>query len=113
MTEIFMRNKKTGSQVRVYEFFSLEGNPQALVFDESLYKTSGYGWTRIKLSNLLPLDMPLDNNSLVSKTEKNKIKKRLKLIYAEWETTDGKVFDHEHLEDAIKYEKELMEKEGE
>ena len=33
---------------------------------------------------------------------------RLKLITAEWQCTDGTVFTHEHLEDAIAYEANLM-----
>ena len=61
----------------------------------------------MKMSRLIPLDLWI-NGEFCSKTKKNKIKSRLKLISAEWQCTDGTVFTHEHLENAIRHEAELM-----
>lgn len=115
---IEMKIRKTGETVRVYNF-SIEGAVSyATIYAPGLAaKQQGNGWQTVKVSALVPLDFWIDDG-FCSKTKKNKIKSRLKLVSAEWECTDGVVYTHEHLEDAIKHEAELMgeeldeEKEG-
>ena len=112
---IEMKLRKTGETVRVYDVSVDAGNSYATIFSPSLAgKQSGNGWQTVKMSALVPLDFWIDGG-FCSKTKKNKIKSRLKLISAEWQCTDGSVFTHEHLEDAIKHEAWLMgeELEGE
>ena len=110
-----MKWRKTGETVRVYGV-SVEGNiSYATIFIPSLAgKQNGNGWQTVKMSALIPVDFWIDDG-FCSKTKKNKIKSRLKLISAEWECTDGTVFTHEFIEDAIRHEATLMgeELEGE
>ncbi len=112
---IEMKLRKTGETVRVYSASVEAGCSYATIFSPSLAgKQAGNGWQTVKMSALVPLDFWVDDG-FCSKTKKNKIKSRLKLISAEWQCTDGTVFTHEHIEDAIKHEAKLMgeELEGE
>ena len=115
---IEMKLRKTGETVRVYNFSNDGTTALATIYSPSLAgKQQGNGWQTVKVSALVPLDFWIDDG-FCSKTKKNKIKSRLKLISAEWQCTDGTVYTHEYLEDAIKHEAELMgeeleeEKEG-
>jgi hypothetical protein len=65
------------------------------------------GWQTVKMTALIPPDFWV-NDGYCTKTKKNKIKSRLKLISAEWQCIDGTVFTHEYLDDAIKYEATLI-----
>ena len=105
---IEMKFRKTGETVRVYNFSTDGTSSLATIYVPSLAgKQQGNGWQTVKVSALIPLDFWIDN-SFCSKTKKNKIKSRLKLISAEWQCTDGTIYDHEHIEDAIQHEAELM-----
>ena len=116
MNEYFeMIFRKTGNVVRVYNISVENGISFATIFDTNVAGAqNGNGWQTVKMSKLIPLDLWV-NGEFCSKTKKNKIKSRLKLISAEWQCTDGSVFTHEHIEDAIKHEAALMgeELEGE
>jgi hypothetical protein len=105
---IEMKLRKTGETVRVYNL-SIDGtSSQATIFSPNLAgKQQGNGWQTVKISALVPIDFWVDDG-FCSKTKKNKIKSRLKLISAEWQCTDGTVYTHEYLEDAIVHEAELM-----
>lgn len=105
---IEMKFRKTGETVRVYNF-STDGNMSlATIYVPSIaVKQHGNGWQTVKTSALVPLDFWVDD-CFCSKTKKNKIKSRLKLISAEWQCTDGTVYDHEHIEDAISHEAKIM-----
>lgn len=110
---IEMKLRKTGEIVRVYGVsVAVEtGCSYATIFNSGLAsKQSGNGWQTVKMSALIPLDFWV-GDAFCSKTKKNKIKSRLKLISAEWQCTDGTVFTHEYLEDAIKHEAKLMDEE--
>ena len=110
-----MKVRKTGETVRVYSIFVNNGCTCATIFSPRLAgMQNGNGWQTVKMSTLIPLDYWSDDG-YCSKTKKNKIKSRLKLISAEWQCTDGTVFTHEYIEDAIKHEAKLMgeELEGE
>ena len=107
MNPIKMKLKRDETPVDVYQIYTEDTTPMAIVFDITQYRKSGGGWYRIKLSQLLPLDVPGNNKSILSKTEKNKIKSRIKLHYAEWECTDGCLYGD--IDDAINHEKTLME----
>ena len=110
---IEMKLRKTGETVRVYNF-STEGILSfATIYIPSMaIKQNGNGWQTVKVTALVPLEF-WPNDKLCSKTKRNKIKSRLKLISAEWQCTDGAVYAHEYLEDAIKHEEELMAEEFE
>jgi hypothetical protein len=101
--------RKTGEMVRVYGISVENGVSMATIYRAS---TAGIGqpangWMTVKMTALVPPDFWV-NDAYCTKTKKNKIKSRLKLITAEWQCTDGTVFTHEHLEDAIAYEAKLM-----
>ena len=104
-----MRKRKNGEIVRVYHIF----DSMATTFSPSLYKSKGNGWEKLKLTQLIPIDMPLENNEVISQTEKNKAKKRMKILYATWLTSDGSEWDHADIEEAIEHEIELMRREEE
>lgn len=113
---IEMKLRKTGETVRIYNFSVENGCPHAIIYSPSLAsKQGGNGWQIVKASALIPVDFWIDDSktdkNFCSKTKKNKIKSRLKLISAEWQCTDGTVYTHEYLEDAIKHEAELMNEE--
>ena len=104
--KMFYKNRK--NEIEVYAFFE---NGKALIFDgEKAHKQNGNGWERVNISNLIPLDQVLIDK-WCSKSEKNKIKSKLRLVDATWETTDGKLFNHTDLENAIVWQKNLMENE--
>lgn len=112
---IEMKMRKTGETVRVYNFSTDGTSSLATIYVPSLAgKQQGNGWQTVKVSALVPLDFWVDD-AFCSKTKKNKIKSRLKLISAEWQCTDGAVYEHSDLEEAIKHEAMLMntELEGE
>ena len=103
-----MYYKKDNAFVEAYNFFE---NGTVLIFSPSLQGSRGNGWERVKNSQLIPMEYfdPAAVKGFMSKTEKNKIKKRLTLTKAEWTCTDGKIFYD--CEEAIAHEKELMEEE--
>lgn len=106
--------KKTGELVRVYSV-SVENNISfATIYRPSMAGLGqpANGWQTVKMTSLVPPDFWV-NDGYCTKTKKNKIKSRLKLISAEWQCTDGTVFTHEYLEDAIAYEAKLMGEEYE
>lgn len=74
---------------------------------------NGNGWFTVKLGKLVPYPYAEDYKTDMSKTERNKIKSMLTLTYAEWTCTDGAVYDHGHIEDAIQHQAQLMNKEDE
>lgn len=106
-----MRVRKSGEIVRVYSI-----NPQdntAMVFSIKQYTSMNNGWTKTKLSQLVPVDFPLNNSDFTSKTQKNKAKDRMKLLDATWQTTDGTIWNHSDIEKAIEHELYLMNEEKE
>jgi len=104
-----MYDKTDNCLVEVYEFSYAEHS--ALVFSPSLAgKQNGNGWKKTKLKNLIPLEYYKEYaRGFMSKSEKNKIKKRLTLTSAIWTCTDGTEFTD--CEAAIKHEYELVEEE--
>ena len=107
--------RKTGETVRVYGISTENGEAFATIYRPSIagLGNPANGWQTVKMITLIPPDFWI-NNGYCTKSEQNKIKSRLKLISAEWQCTDGTVYAHEHLEDAIQHEAKLMneEKEG-
>ena len=98
-----MYDKKSANIVEAVDFYS---NGTVLIYNPNI---GGDGWVTIQRKRLIPVDYA---EELIKAKEKSKInfyRNRLKLIYAEWETSDGKIFSN--LDEAIEYEKELMEKE--
>ena len=106
-----MRLRPNGEIVRVYSIDASTGN--ARIWCASQFMKSDQGWQTVKSNKLVPVDFPLHSELHLSNTKKNNAKKRLKLVDAVWETTDGLTWSHEHLEDAVVHEAELMKKESE
>ena len=102
-----MWDKQTGHDVEVFHFFE---DGRILVYDNALAaKQCGNGWQMRKCSKLIPYpDADVFKAGAQSKTEYNKAKSRLKLLDAEWQTEDGEVFDHAHLNDAVEHQLALM-----
>lgn len=71
-----MKLKKSGMIVRVYDVT----DGMATIFDPNLYQNQNNGWKIIKISNLIPMDFPINNKDYVSKTKKNKAKDRMQLL---------------------------------
>ncbi len=103
-----MRFKKTGEIVRVYDVT----DGIATIFDPSLYQRQNNGWAKVKTSQVVPLDFPLNSKDYVSKTKKNKAKDRMQLVDATWRTTDGMLWNHSNIDAAIEHELELMDSES-
>ena len=86
----------------------------ALCFSASIcQQQNGNGWFTVKLGKLVPYPYAEDYKTGMSKTQRNKIKSMLTLTYAEWTCTDGAIYDHAHIEDAIQHQAQLMNKEDE
>ena len=112
-----MKLRKTGETVRVYNVSIIDKKSYATIFVPSFAGQHGNGWQFVKISSLIPIDLwaAQFDGGFRSNAKQPNIKSRLKLISAEWQCSDGLVFTHEHLEDAINHEAELMgeELEGE
>ena len=104
-----MRLRPNGSIVRVY---AIEGDT-ATIFDKEKFMRDNQGWTKAKVCKLVPMEFPLYNQDVISQSIKNKAKKRMHLEEATWKTSDGKLWEHKDIEDAITHEIELMNKEKE
>lgn len=100
--------RKTGKRYEVYGYDPL--TKQAICYDPSQASTNGgNGWTRVLMKTLIPeAYVNKANFSFQSKTERNEVKRHLKLVAATWQAEDGTQFDHEHIEDAIEYQRQLM-----
>ncbi len=99
-----MYDKKSTNVVEAVDFYS---DGTVLVYDPNLgARQNGNGWVTIKRNRLIPFDYAEKFISGMTKTEKNKIKDRIKLYYAEWQTTDGEVF--KNIDDAISHESCIM-----
>lgn len=101
-----MRLRKTGETVRVYAINPPENI--ATIFSASQYTKTNNGWQKIKLSQLVPMDFPINNKDYISKTKKNKAKDRMKLIEATWQTSDGNLWNHSDIDAAVEHELFLM-----
>lgn len=81
----------------------------ALIFSPNLLeKQDGNGWALVKMSKLVPLEYmsTFTDEGYLTKSFKNRIKGRLKLKEARWESTDGIIF--EHLDEAMEHEYRLI-----
>jgi hypothetical protein len=106
-----MKLRKSGEIARVYH---IDDDGLATIWtDHNYQKNQGYGWEKVKLTALMPIDYARYQDGLSpSKTQKNKAKERLKLIDAVWETTNGTRYSHADLGYAIAEELDLMKKEN-
>jgi hypothetical protein len=107
MNYVEMQLKPSGEIVKVYDIT----DGQATIWSDLQFQQCNGGWVKIKVNRLVPPGYPLNNKEYVSKTQKNKAKSRMHLEDATWKTTDGELWKHENIDDAIAHELELMEKE--
>ena len=108
MNFIEMRLRPAGDIVQVYDIT----DGIATIFNKAQFMTSDQGWQKIKVSKLVPMEFELHNTNVISQTTKNKAKKRMHLEDAVWKTSDGELWKHENIDDAIAHELELMDKEN-
>ena len=98
-----MYDKRSANIVEAVDFYS---NGTVLVYNPYI---EGDRWVTIQRKRLIPADYATEFIKAKEKAKTNYYKNRLELIYAEWQTTDGKVFNN--LDEAIEYEKKLIESE--
>jgi len=104
-----MRLRPDGEIVRVY---SITGD-LATIWCESLFVRANQGWKQVKVTKLVPKEYDLHNTDFISKTQEAKAKKRMRLEDATWKTSDGLLWRHVDIKEAIQHELKLMnEKEG-
>lgn len=108
MNYVEMQLKPNGELVKVYDIT----DGQATIWSESQYHQCNNGWMKIKVSRLVPQEYPLNSKNHASKTQKNKAKSRMHLEDAIWKTSDGQLWKHENIDDAIAHELELMNEEN-
>lgn len=112
--QAIMWNKDYQEDVEVYAITTQGDRFIALCYIPTLAgKQNGNGWVRVKMSRLVPYPYAEAYKTGMSKTERNKIKSMLKLSYAEWTCTDGSIFSHDKLEDAIAHQATLIKIEEE
>lgn len=111
-----MLNKNTMEVVKVFDICATNNKMIAVIFSPNMAaKNNGYGWCRVKIGSLMPLDCVDSNGKFVSKTQKNKIKSMLKLNKAEWVCTDGTAFEsssedgHTGLDKAIEHQSNIID----
>lgn len=102
-----MQLRPSGELVKVYDIT----DGQATIWSDSQFIQCNGGWMKVKVNRLVPVEYPLNNKNYVSKTQKNKAKSRMHLEDAIWKTTDGQLWKHENLDEAVAHELELMDKE--
>lgn len=102
-----MWNKQSNCDVDVYEMNINDKN--CLIYNPQIAgNQNGNGWQTIARKNLIPY--PYAEYYKIpgmTKTKYNETKSRLKLIHAEWETTDGQVYFV--ISDAIEHQNILDE----
>ena len=97
------------------EFYSWSPDfKTALIYNPQLAgKQNGVGWMSVARNKLIPYPhAEVYKNEGTTKTVYNKAKSHLKLTYAEWECTDGSVWKHEYINDAVLHQMELDKMEG-
>lgn len=106
-----MYHRKNGKRYEVYDYVTTDKHTFAVCFDiEQAGRCNGAGWCRMRLRDLVPeAHVNKVSYEFMSNTTRAKIKHELKLISAEWQCTDGTVYTHDKIEDAIAHQKQLME----
>lgn len=107
MNYVEMQLRPSGEIVKVYDIT----DGQATIWSDSQFHNCNGGWMKVKVNRLVPQGYPLNSQDHTSKTQKNKAKSRMHLEDAVWKTSDGELWKHENIDDAIAHELELMEKE--
>ena len=104
-----MRLRPSGDIVKVYDIH----DGMATIFNKAQFMVSDQGWSKVKVTKLVPMEFELHCKDVISNTSKNKARKRMKLLDATWMTSDGIHWEHEEIETAIEHELMLMDKEKE
>ena len=98
---IKMQMKKTGEPVDVYGWVPDNGKLKAVIFDYNAYHRQGQGMQMIEAKNLLPY-----NIDVKKRFNTNTVKSRIKMIHAEWQCSDGKIFTKQ--DDAVNHERFII-----
>ena len=108
---ITMWYKSANVDVDVYETSINDKN--CLVYNPQLAgHQGGNGWITVPRKNLIPYPYAeIYKIPSMSKTKYNKAKSHLHLKEAIWEATDGKLFDHSIIDEAVNYQMKLDEME--
>lgn len=107
MEPIKMWNKKTNSDVEVYNIDTV--TKRCLIYNAAIAgQNNGNGWQIVSVNGLIPYPhAEIYKIPTMTKTIYAKAKSKLKLVDATWEATDGVLFDHEHIKDAVEYQMKL------
>ena len=106
-----MYHRKNGKRYEVYHYLTDNGHTVAMCFDtEQAGRCNGAGWCKVRLKDLVPeAHANKTTGEFQSNTERAKIKRQLKLVHATWACTDGRLYDHSAIEEAMEHQKMLME----
>ena len=104
MNYVEMQLRPDGGICKVYDIT----DGQATIWSDSLFAQCDCGWMKVKVSRLVPEGYGLHNNDFVSKTQEAKAKKRMHLEDATWKTSDGLLWRHTDIKEAIQHELKLM-----
>lgn len=106
-----MYHRKNGKRYEVYQYVIDNGHVCGICYDtEQAGRQCGQGWSAVRLKDLIPeAHANKITGQFMSTTERNKIKNQLTMTDAIWKCTDGLLYDHAHLEDAIEHQRQLGE----
>lgn len=107
MNYVEMQLRPNGDIVKVYDIT----DGQATIWADFQFINCNSGWMKVKVGRLVPVEYPLNSKNYVSKTQKNNAKSRMHLEDATWKTSDGLLWEHKNIDDAIAHELELMNEE--
>ena len=109
-----MYHRKNGKRYEVYQYIMVDNHSYALCYDTDQAGQCGHGWCRMRLKDLVPeAHANPVTGQFMSNTARNKAKRNLKLLYATWQCTDGRIYDNSLIEEAIIHQQTLMEMEKE
>lgn len=106
-----MYHRKNGKRYEVYDYITEEGKHTfAICYDTEQAGRCGQGWCRMRLKDLVPAAHanPI-TGQFMSKSERNRIKEKLQIVSATWKCTDGELYDHSMLNEAIEHQRNLEE----
>ncbi len=106
-----MYHRKNGKRYEVYDYIT-DKHTIAICYDTAQAGQCGQGWCRIPLKELVPeCHANKTTGQFESNTTKNAIKRNLQPVA--WRCSDGTIFDHSKIDEAIEYQRTLMTTEQE
>ena len=105
-----MFHRKNGKRYEVYDYITEANRIHVICYDTDQAGQCGQGWCRMRLKDLIPeAHANKFTGKFESNTARSAIKKKLQLVSATWKCTDGRLFDHSMIDEAIEHQRRLME----